>query len=118
MQINKVGNQSFGINLLKYENDAAKVLFESQTTKISKHKMNSVWKKVSKMKPKVGPDIDVFVKKFPQDVTALSVQPHYEAVEFMPENKMTAKDIVNHFKNLIKSVNENRRSDLVIFNKK
>ncbi len=132
MQISQSQNkQSFGINMVKFEDELAKETFNAKNILISKAKMAKVWQEIGNMKPKVGPDIDVFIgcdslNGFMSRLTynGSKSMSNMGDAEIKGGFFHTPKRILNAFKELINVVNEDRlgkkavnEADLIAYKK-
>lgn len=61
MQISQNNNPSFGIKSVRFTSPRVKSNFEEMTKKVSPKKLANMWDEIRTIKPKKGPDIDVFI---------------------------------------------------------
>ena len=115
MQISQNNNQSFGINLIKFEDKASQELFNAKNKAIPAKTMAKVMEEVKQMKPKIGPDIDVYIGRSYQDgLNTLTYRENekdvigkaFDKINCMCNN--TPEKIVNAFHRLVNKVDEFR----------
>ena len=118
MQISQSNNQtSFGIRSIKFDSKDAKAAFQAATKKIPSEKMSQVLEEIRALKPKKGPDIDTFITSV-NGVYSFSKKNPFEGKTqymdrpfkwwFTDKSEITPKTMLRAFKNLVKSVDEDR----------
>lgn len=115
MQISQNNNQSFGINLIKFEDKASQELFNRKNRAISPKVMTKVMEEVKQMKPKNGPDIDVYIGRSYQDgLSTLTYRENSKDTIGKAFDKINAQynhtsdSILNAFRRLVNKVDEYR----------
>lgn len=109
-------NTSFGINLVRFEDKASKNIFHAKNRFISPEGIDYMWEHISKIKPKHGPDVDVFISKstdglynvlYTKNIENGSTVKTYQKV-FAEEDENTVTGIIDAFKKLVKQIDHHR----------
>ena len=115
MEISQNNNQSFGINLIKFEDKASEALFNRKNRAIPPKQLAKVLEEVKQMKPKTGPDIDVYIgQSYKDGLSTLTYRENSKDVVGKAFDKINAQynhtpdSIRNAFHRLINKVNEYR----------
>jgi hypothetical protein len=116
MQVSNNNNTSFGINLVRFENKEAKDFFNSKNTLIGKNAMARMWNEIKDLKPKKGPDIDVYIGRSTDDkFSTLTCKQTVGDKVFQKafakidgENEHTSNGIIKAFKDVIYQINKDR----------
>ena len=112
MQISKSNNSilSFGINSVKFSPEVAKCLFKQKARNIKEEKLTKVFEKVKNIKPKKGPDIDVFTCGFGDCIRSATGEGSVIGIDkvIFSGFKITPKSLIKGFKDLVKSVDKER----------
>ena len=129
MQVNNVNNTSFGINAVRFLEQEAVDNFNKMARTMDYNQQFKMFQEIKNIKPKIGPDVDVFVgsakKLGSNDDVYLSAQSklnkqegfeilnsrmndNYENCFEGFKHALSKEQIVNTFKKLVNSVDEAR----------
>ena len=118
MQIGHNDNgTSFGFNNIKFLDESAEQLFKIKSKHIKQDVLTKVLEEVKNIKPKSGPDVDVFIGAFGKDTkhpySYLTYQEPNSLIRkgyaYIHEaKKHTIDGIIETFKNLANQVDERR----------
>lgn len=117
MQISQNNNNtSFGIHMVRFEDKASKSIFNAKNRFIQPESLDYMWEQISKIKPKHGSDVDVFISKstdglynvlYTKAVENGSTVKTYQKIH-AGEDENTVSGIVQAFKDLVKQIDHHR----------